>query len=387
MSKDIKLIYLVSFFASFRFYSPILVIYFSQVTGSYATAMTIIAADKIFQAIFEIPTGMFSDLINRKDTLILSGISAIIAISIWAFSQNFYFLLFGTLFSGLSGALTSGNDDALLYDSLKEIGKEDEYHNYYSKLGSFQLTAFSISAFLGGFLAITSFQLAFWISVIFRFIALFTSLFLHNPPQAKRIELNPYEHLKEATKIFITNPKLRLLTLSNAITNSITESTFVFAPVFVNTLWPIWAVGVMRSGNGFANAFSYFISGKVISRFKALNALIEQFIVSRIVLISAYVFPTFISPVLMVFTSLIYGIGQVSQKTLLQKEFTDHQRATMGSLDALLGSIMFAIVSILIGYFADIIGPRNILLIGEILLLPVLFIYWRLFLHHKAQNV
>jgi len=61
-----------------------------------------------------------------------------------------------------------------------------------------------------------------------------------------------------------------------------------------------------------------------------------------------------ISPILMVFTSLIYGIGQVSQKTLLQKEFTDHQRATMGSLDSLLGSIMFAIVSVSIGYFAGV---------------------------------
>ena len=191
-------------------------------------------------------------------------------------------------------------------------------------------------------------------------------------------------NIKEALKIFITNPKLRLLSISNAITNSVSESTFVFAPVFVNTLWPIWAVGIMRSGNGFANAFSYFISGKVISRFKDLNALIGQFIASRIVLITAYAIPMIISPILMVFTSLIYGIGQVSQKTLLQKEFTDHQRATMGSLDSLLGSIMFAIVSVSIGYFADIIGPRNILLLGEILLLPVLFIYWRLFLHHKA---
>lgn len=383
MPRNIRLLYLINFFSAFRFYTPIFVIYFAQVTGSYTLAMTIVAADSLFTGLFEIPTGVFSDLIGRKSTTILSHVASILCMAFWAFGGSFEYLLIGAFFGGLSGALSSGNDEALMYDSLKEVDKQNDYHNYYSKWGSYTLIAFGISALLGGFMAGISFQLVFWISVLFSFFALIFSLFLHQPPESKKVEINPYKHLGESIQTFIHNPRLRMLSLSNAISNSITESTYQFSPVFVNMFWPIWAVGVMKSSTNFLNAFSYFISGKVISKFKAFNALVGQFVVSRVVLIIAYTFPTVLSPALMASTSLIYGIGQVSQKTLMQREFTDHQRATMGSLNSLLTSIFFTTISISIGFLADILGARNILLIGEILLIPVLFIYWRLFLHNR----
>jgi MFS family permease len=387
MSRNIKLLFLYKFFSSFRFYTPFIIIYFSQVVGSYALGMSLLGAALIFQALLEVPTGIFSDLVGRKWTLIISSLTLVITIGLYNISNDYISLMIAMFIAGISAALSSGNDDALLYDSLKEVGREADYHHFYSKLGTFQLISFGISALLGGLLAAQfSFKTAILLSVISPFIGLVISFFIHNSPRAKTVNLNPYAHLKEAIYLFIHNPKLRLLTLSNAYSNAITESTFRFSPIFVNALWPIWAVGLVISGNNFLNAFSYFISGKIISKFKALNSLVSQFLISRVVLIVAYTFPTFISPVLMVLTSLFYGVGQVSQKTLLQKEFSDQQRATMGSLDALLGSIAFAIASFLIGLFADLLGPRNILLIGEIILLPVLLIYWRLFLHNKVQK-
>ena len=387
MPKNIKLLYLINFFSSFRFYTPILVIYFAQVTGSYASAMTIIAADGLFTGLFEIPTGIFSDLIGRKSTTILSHIISIPTMIFWAIGGSFEFLLIGAFFGGLSGALRSGNDDALMYDSLKEINRENEYHNFYSKLGTFALIAFGISALIGGFIAGISFQLVFWLSILFKIFALILSFFLHQPPEYKKVEYNPYRHLKESISLFIHNPKLRMLSISNALTNSITESTYQFSPIFVNTLWPLWAVGLMKASTNFLNAFSYFISGKIITKFKAFNALMGQFVISRVILIFAYAFPTILSPALMASTSLIYGIGQVSQNTLMQKEFSDHQRATMGSLNSLLTTIFFTTTSILIGLFADLLGSRNILLLGEIFLIFVLFIYWRLFLHNRKTEI
>lgn len=385
MPKNIKLLYLINFFSAFRFYSPIYVIYFAQVTGSFTLAMSLLAVGSLSQAVLEIPTGIFSDLIGRKSTIILSGITAIAGIVFMIFGGNYWYFFVGEIFWGMSGAFSSGNDEALMYDSLKEVGEEQKYHNYYSRQGTFALIAFGTSALLGGFISVISFQLVFGLSLLFRFFALITSLRLHNPPVYKKVEINPYQHFGESLRAFITNPKLRMLSLSNALSNSLTEAMYHFSPVFVNSLWPIWAVGIMKSSTNFLNAFSYFISGTVINKLKAFNALVDQFILSRIILIIAYAFPTIFSPILMASTSLIYGIGQVSQKTLLQKEFTDHQRATMGSLDSLLTSLLFAAVSVLVGYFADILGPRNILLLGEIFLIPVLFIYWRLFLHNKKH--
>lgn len=383
MPKNIRLLYLISFFSSSRFFTPILVIYFAQVTGSYAQAMTLLAFDSIFQAILEIPTGIFSDLIGRKYTTILAGTAGLFCVSFWAFGGNFWYLLAGTFFGGLSGALSSGNDEALIYDSLKDDNKEDRFHVYYSKIGTITMATFGLSALIGGFLAGISFQLVFWLSAGFNFIGIVTSLFLHNPYIHKKVNKNPYIHLREASKLFITNPALRMLSLSNAITNSLSQFSYQFTPVFVNTLWPIWAVGVMRSSTLFLSAGGNFVGGKIIDKFKAFNVLVSQFILNRVVLIPAFLFPTIFSPVLIISSSFLLSIGLVAQRTIIQKEFSDHQRATMGSIDSLLKRILLSIILVLMGILADIAGPRNILLLAEILAIPVIFIYWRLYLYNK----
>jgi MFS family permease len=383
MPGNIKLLYLINFFSALSSFSAIIVIYFVHITGSYTSAMTLLGSGKLFQAILEIPTGVFSDLIGRKNTTILAYFIGLIAIIFYAIGQNFWILMLGVFFGGLAGSLSSGNDNALMYDSLKEINKEEGFHHFYSRRGSIALVGYGLSAIIGGFVATISFTLALYIIFIPAGVAFVLSLFLHNPPNFRKIESNPYVHLKDAVKAFFVNPKLRMLSLSNAWGNSIIESTYQFSSVYVGLLWPLWAVGLMKASTNFLNAISYFISGKVIAKTSAFKALVGQFVVSRLVLIVGYILSNVFTPVIMASMSLLFGIGQVSQQTLLQKEFTDHQRATMGSLDSLLTSISFAVISLLVGFIADIVGPRIVLLLGEILLLPVLLVYWRLHLHNK----
>jgi len=57
----------------------------------------------------------------------------------------------------------------------------------------------------------------------------------------------------------------------------------------------------------------------------------------------------------------------------------------MGSLDALVGSIGLAVGDEADGDGDDRIGPRNVLLLAQVLLLPVIAIYWRIF-HHYGQR-
>ena len=70
---------------------------------------------------------------------------------------------------------------------------------------------------------------------------------------------------------------------------------------------------------------------------------------------------------IMSLTSLLYGVSETSKQKLLQQEFTDNQRATMGSLTSLFGSIFFAIFAIFLGILADKFGPRNALLIKSLI--------------------
>lgn len=386
LPKNIKLLYLYDFFISLRFYGAIQVIYFAHITRSYTLALSLFSMTTLSQALMEIPTGMYSDMIGRKNTIVISAFAAVVAVSFYAIGQSYLYLFMGALIEGFSRALGSGNNQALMYDSLKEMGKHEDYHKYYSKSGLLAQMAYGIAALVGGFLASVSFALALWLSVVTQIIAWLISLLLSHPPVFKKAVNTPYAHLQEAIKAFKDNPKLRLLTLANAIGDSLGEASYQFSVTFINMVWPLWAVSAMRTFTSFASAISFYSSDKIINRFKALPALTGQFLINRVINISAYLFPTLLSPILLAATSFTYGTSEVATNTLLQNEFTDHQRATMGSLNSLVSSVAFAIVSLLMGYFADRIGVRNILLITQILLLPVLFIYWRLFIHHRKTT-
>lgn len=81
ISRNIRLLGWFNFWAEFRPYGPIAILYYSQVTGSYALGMSLFSAAMLSQSIFELPTGLFSDLIGRKWTVVCGGIAGVLALT------------------------------------------------------------------------------------------------------------------------------------------------------------------------------------------------------------------------------------------------------------------------------------------------------------------
>ncbi len=383
LQKNITLLSWHNFFTDFVFFAPVAIIYFAKVTGSYALGMSIFSIAYVSSAIFEIPTGVISDLVGRKKTIIFGSISSVLCMILYAIGGSYWVLFVGAVIQGLSRAFYSGNNDALLHDTLKEIDKEQEYHVYLGRTSSLFQIALAVATAMGGFMASRSFSLVMWLSVLPQICALYVSTRLIEPSIASKENTNIYFHLKESLLQFRRNYKLRLLTMASVIRFSIGEASFFLRSVFVNSLWPLWAVGISYSLSNIGATFSYYFSGKIIDRFKPYKILNFEIIYNRIINIFALVFPTVLSPALMSTSSLTYGVGSVAVNSLLQKEFTQNQRATMSSLNSLAGSFAFGISSFILGSIADAAGPAKALIIGNIILILPLYFYKQIFRHEK----
>lgn len=383
--RNIKLLSLFNFLIGFSLYSAVLVIYFAKVTGSFALAMSIFSITFISSAIFEIPTGIFSDMIGRRKTVILGALSLLVATIFYALGQFYLILVVGAVFEGIARSLFSGNNNALLYDTLAKEQKTDKYHHYLGKVSSTEQFALAIGAMLGGFVASISLNLVMWLSVIPNIFLVITSLGLVETRKYLSESGNIYSHLKKALSLFRNNYRLKLLTVSSATGFALGESGFQFGPIFINSLWPLWAVGIARSLSFLGGSISFYFAGPIIQRLKALNTLIINSVVCRFINLLALIFPTVASPAIMSATSLAYGSSEVAKNSLLQKEFTNEQRATLGSINSLAGSILFGIVSFSLGLVADKIGPLNALIIINILLVIPILLLWKLF-HHERNT-
>lgn len=380
LNRNIKLLTWFNFFTDFKLYAPLAIIYFSQVTGSYALGTSIFSAVMLSSAIFEVPTGILSDFLGRKKTLILGALASTLAVVLYAVGGSYLFLLLGAILEGLSRSFYSGNNDALLHDSLKEEGSEKQYHHFLGRLSSMFQLALGVSALVGGFIAQYNFALVFWISVIPQLICFIISLQIKEPKVHQKNESgNVYKHLKEAIYLFLKNPKLRMLSLSGILGYGFGESSFLFRGAFFASIWPIWAIGLASMLSNFGATIGFYISGKVVDRFGAFKVLLIGSTYNRFIDFVSLIFVTPISPLLMSTTSFHYGISSVAKNSLMQKEFSDQQRATMSSLNSFASSIFFAVVSFCLGLLADRLNPVQALLLLESLMIINIYVYWRMF--------
>lgn len=389
MHKNIKLITWLNFCLDFRIYSAIAIIYFTQITNSFALALGVFSISTISSSIFELPTGVFSDFLGRKITVIFGQLSSLFAIIFYAIAGSFVFLAIGAILEGLAYAFFSGNNSALLYDSLKEEGKEEHYGEYEGKTSSMFQIALGISALIGSIaLGFKSFQFLFWLSVIPQTIGLFLSFYLIEPKRHyKNINTNIFFHLRDSLNRFKENYKLRTLSLARILDYGIGESIHQFYPAFIAMLWPAWAISFARFLNHIFAATGFRMAGKIIKKIGEFNTLIwgsaTNFFISTIII----AIPTIFTPLINSFTSFIFGVSSVAKSSLLQKEFSNQQRATMGSLNSLAGSLFFGIVAFLLGLWADKVGVIYALLTAQLLLVFSLLIYWNLFQKNKKQKI
>ena len=166
LSKNIKLLAWFNFSYSFNLYYGIAIIYFVQVTHSFVLGISILSIIQVADALFEIPTGMYSDRIGRKICIIIGSIAQVFAVVFYALGHYYVILAIGAVLEGLAAALYSGNNDALLYETLTATGDEQNYHEHYGKVTSMLSFAAAVSVVLGAIIAYWSFPLALWLSVI-----------------------------------------------------------------------------------------------------------------------------------------------------------------------------------------------------------------------------
>lgn len=378
MRRNIKIITLFNFFTDLRFYSAILVIYFAKVTGSYTLAMSLFSIVMISSALFEIPTGIFSDFLGRKKTIVIGAICSVMATTLYAFGHTYMVLVFGAIFEGLQRSFYSGNNDALLYESLDNDNSSDIFENILGRTGSMFQIAAVVAAIVGSIMVTKSMSLVLWASVVSQIACVILALFVTEPKKKSRVNTNIYIHLIESVKLIIHNPKLRLLSLKSIVGHAVGESTYQFTSVFVNTLWPIWAVGIARMLANLGAAISYWISGRVVKRFGSIRILLAGSIYGVVIDIAAVVVNSIFSPIMLASTSLFFGMTNVSTAGLMHKEFTDEQRSTTGSVSAFFGSIALGIFSIVLGMVADKWGAKSALMFAYICSIPTIYWSWKL---------
>lgn len=382
IARNLRLLAIHNFLSDFRPQWPFTVIFFEQLTQSYAAAMSALGVQTLAAAIFEIPTGMLSDRIGRKLTIVVGSLFASLEVILYCLAEDIWLLYGGAIAAGVATSLFSGNNDALLYETLKAEGKEAAFHHYQGKINSLFQIALAISAFTAFFLSDTTLRLVFIVGLAPQLLACIISFLFLEPPRTAIERRNTLSELVYAFMHICRHPRLRVLTLAQSISHGVGESMFNFTTVLIGQLWTFSWIGIYRGINHLIGFIGFLCAGSIIERLKAPRVLIIAEVYWFGSHLIALAIKNFSTPLIFASGSFFFGPFCVARNKLLQEDFSDEQRATLGSVVSFTGSIVFAIAAVGLGYISDTLGVLSGIGVGILLEAFALPLYMHLFKRH-----
>ena len=113
----------------------------------------------IFEAVFsavviatELPTGMIADRFGRRVSLLIGTTSVVFAFLAFGTSSSLWVLLSAYAFFAAAETSFSGADSAMLYDSLKVVGRERDFTKYYGRLNALVMGGIGAFTIVGSLL-------------------------------------------------------------------------------------------------------------------------------------------------------------------------------------------------------------------------------------------
>ncbi len=375
-SKNIHVMFASLFLSGLIFFAPIWSLYIEQELFTITNVALIIALGSLAAVLFEVPTGAIADLFGRKNSLLLGSFILLISVSLLWVGGSFGMILLAVILSALGGGLFSGTDSAIIYDTLKEENKEKHYKKIIGKYKSIWPFGAVIGSIIGSHLASIDLKLPILITLIPMGMALLVRFFLKEPEYEKEEHKNVGKHMFKSLGFAVKNKQIILILLISFILFGVGESSHLLKPIFFAFKnIPIVALGYIMSITFGLSAIGHYFSHDVSEKIGDKKTILLSGVLDPILIFIATLLPGFAAALFAILPSLNYGLRNPVISHMLNEEVASKKRATVLSINNLMGQLGKAIFAPFLGYFADLYSINTTFKISaSLLLIGVVFI-------------
>lgn len=390
--KQFRKFQMYGFLKNLRFFEPFLILFFLSSGFSYLQIGILYSIKSIATNILEIPTGVIADLYGRKKSMLFSMISYIISFLIFYFSRSFYLYILAMIFFSFGEAFRTGTHKAMIFQYLKINGMENLKVQYYgatraaSQLGSAlnSLIAASI-VFVSG-----NYRTVFFIAILPYILNLINLATYPNELDKAEVKKTKKQTLKDFIDAVASWRVLKILLNTSSYSaifkslkdylQPILESFALSIPIFV------WLDDKKRSSIviGIVYFFLYLLTsyasknswkiGKKSSSF-ALNLTLFVGALSVIFAGVSYIFNFYIVSILIfIVLYILENLRRPIAVSYVGDNVESDALASVLSVESQATTLLTAVFSIVLGFFADKFGVgQSVSILGIILLLMSLF--------------
>lgn len=361
--KNIPLLYTNLMFAK-NITTPIIILYYLQYGLNFTQIGILTAIAQVSNSVLEILGGVFADLYGKKISLIIYSALRMVYMLILLVSSSFGWFVLASLFYGISLGIGSGTQNAMLFDTLKVLGKEDEHKKHRGRM-RFAIKTFNAAAILAIPLLYTyQIKLPFVIGFIFYLTAFVVALFFEEPIIIEKTNQKFQQAFKQVSnsfkEIFTSRKNIFIILMEVIIGAFVLVSFDYFQPLLKLTGLSIAVFGIVYA---IARLFEGLggILVHPLSRFLSNN----KFLLIIVLLISAsfvgiYSKIGFLIIAAIMFISLGDGFVDIVTGDMLNQNIGSQNRTTIMSISSFLQGIITAVLAFGIGHLADKVGVNNI---------------------------
>ena len=352
----------------------------------------------IFETVFhvtslamEVPTGMIADLYGRKFSRVLGIASYIIYAVIMIYSANFVVIIIGFIFCGLSFTFESGSGEALVYDSLLQMKKEDDFMKINGRKEVIYNIASGLSLFIGGYIAMISFGLTFQITALIYVLAFVVIMFMKETPMKNKVKHKSFKelmssHYIESTKVVFQNKRLLFLIIIGAMMTAPITSMFMYFQNHLFSLdYTLFEIGAVLTLHSVFAAAGGIMAYKLERKYKEKKILIFiplfMIISFWLILVDSIIFIPF------VILGFLDSVFYVVLGDYINRVIPSETRATALSFSGLAFSLIMIIIFPIIGLLGEIYSLKtSFFILAIVVTLFYLFLLRVLSKNHLNTN-
>lgn len=351
--KSVNNVILFNFLNNMSFERVLWVIYLLDKNLSLIEIGVIQSILSISMFIFEFPSGFIGDRYGRRTSLFIGNFMIAIYLCIFLFSNNFYQFSMGSIFYGLGLTFISGSNEALVYDNLKGLNKENRYNDILSKINFVSIFGLLISIFIGGLLEKSSFKLIFVVGIVVRVIASIFIFLIKEYPYLSENQMPTFIDFEGSISFFKSNKLLFYFLFTSSLFISFFSVYVLFGQEILringkNNLYDISLIYVFLYSLG---GFISLIYNRLTKFLTSTHLLFyNSLFISILLFFSIYknIFNYYY--IIFIIVGALYEINDLTYNIIINSLSSSHLRARIFSIYSLLTTIFMSFFSIIITY-------------------------------------
>ncbi|MGG7214617.1 MFS transporter [Clostridium nigeriense] len=356
IKKNIKNDYLYRFFSSFDITSAIWVLYLGYKGMNLAEIGLLEGMFHITGFLSEIPTGAFADLFGRRKSMIIGRVVSLLSAIIMLFSNSFIGFAIGFILSAWGYNLNSGSEEALVYDTLETLNREDEYLRINGRLNLIIEVSQGLAVFIGGLLSQINFIISYVVAIIIGICSLAISLnFTEVGSRDKnKGKVAVRDHFRISINILKENKKLLNILVFFPIIYTFSAVIYFYGQQFLSDMgYSRVSISIIFLFNGILSSLGAILSNKIYKRFNSWGWLIISMLISMLLILMGYLNKELII-VIFLAIGFLTAILQPISSELINSMVESKQRATIISVESMFYSLMMIILFPICGLVGDI---------------------------------